>query len=118
MSVKVNQDAVKRAKSLIKDHKIDMDSDWSKDQPSADEENKYLDQKGWSEYGKWYLAIDTDENEETKARHKFPFGDFKQLHRDGLIAAKQRAAQNDYKSIEKAADDLLQMIDSREADNC
>jgi len=42
-------------------------------------------------------------------------GDFRKVHRDGLIAAKQRAAQNDYTDIEQAADELLEMIDKREA---
>jgi hypothetical protein len=111
MSVKVNDAAVSNAKKLIKDGKIDMDSDWSEAQPSADEENDYLDDHSWGDYGKWYLAVDSDENKETKGRHKFPYGDFKQVHRDGIIAAKQRAAQNDYSDVEKAADDLLDMID-------
>jgi hypothetical protein len=111
MSVRVNQEALKHAKRLIKDGKIDMESDWSREQPSADAENKFLDKNGWSDYSKWYLAEDTDENEDTKGRHKFPFGDFKKIHRDGVIAAKQRAAQNDYGSIEKAADELLKLID-------
>lgn len=59
------------------------------------------------------LAVDSDENEETKAHHKFPYGDFKKIHRDGVIAAKQRAAQYDYHAIEKAADVLLEMIDKK-----
>ncbi len=32
----------------------------------------------------------------------------------GQIAAKQRAAQNDYPDVEKAADELLQLIDKKE----
>jgi hypothetical protein len=116
MSVKVHDAAVSHAKKLVKDGKIDMDSDWSEEQPSADDENDYLDDHSWSEYAKWYLAVDTDESEETKGRHKFPYGDFKKVHRDGIIAAKQRAAQNDYSDVEKAADELLEMIDKRKAE--
>jgi creatinine amidohydrolase/Fe(II)-dependent formamide hydrolase-like protein len=111
--MRLNKAALQHAKKLIEDGKVDMDSDWSKEQPSSDDENKYRDQHGWDEYGKWFLAIDPDENEETKGRHKFPYGDFKKVHRDGVIAAKQRAAQYDYGEIEKAADQLLEMIDSR-----
>ncbi|MAS32785.1 MAG: hypothetical protein CL610_02185 [Anaerolineaceae bacterium] len=110
--MKLNQAAVKHAKKLIKDGKVAKDTDWSDDQPSADEENKFLDNHDWDTYGQWYLGIDTDENEETKGRHNFPYGDFKKVHRDGIIAAKQRAAQYDYADIEKAADELLEMIDS------
>jgi hypothetical protein len=108
---KVNDDAVKKAKSLIRDGKVNMDSDWSDAQPSADEENKFRFNHSWKEYGEWFLAIDTEASEETKDRYNFPYGDFKQLHRDGLIAAKQRAAQNDHTAIEKAAGDLLKLVD-------
>ncbi len=109
--MKVNRNAVKHAKALIKQGKVVGDSDWSKDQPSAEAENKFLKSHDWDEYGDWYLAIDTSESEETKGRHKFPYGDFKKVHRDGVIAAKQRAAQNGYDEVEKAADDLLEIID-------
>ena len=109
--MKLNKEAVQHAKSLIHDGKVVKDSDWSKQQPSADEENKFLKNHDWDAYGEWYLGIDTDENKETKGRHGFPYGDFKKVYRDGVIAAKQRAAQNDYSDIEKAADELLEMID-------
>ena len=109
--MKRNKAAVKHAKDLIKAGKYNEDSDWSEDQPSSDDENKFLDQHGWEEYGQWFLAIDTDENEETKGHYNFPYGDFKKVHRDGVIAAKQRAAQYDHAEIEKAADELLKLID-------
>ena len=111
MPVQVNKAAVTHARRLINGGDVSADSDWSDSQPSASAENRYLDKHGWAEYGKWFLAVDTSENEETKERYKFPYGDFKKLHRSGVIAAKQRAAQNDYGSIEKAADELLQMVD-------
>jgi hypothetical protein len=108
---KVNDAAVKKARQLIRDGKVNMDSDWSEAQPSADDENRYRDSHSWDEYGEWFLAIDTEASEETKDRYNFPYGDFKQLHRDGVIAAKQRAAQNDHTAIEKAADELLELVD-------
>ncbi|MDT8307656.1 MAG: hypothetical protein RRC07_17110 [Anaerolineae bacterium] len=108
----VNDAAVKKAKALIRDGKVDMESDWSETQPSADEENGYLEDHAWDEYGEWFLAIDTNASEETKDRYNFPYGDFKKVHRDGVIAAKQRAAQYDHTAIEKAADELLKAIDS------
>ena len=109
--MKLNQDAVKKAKELIRNGKYVEDSDWSKAQPSPDDENKFLDKNGYEGFREWYLGIHEDASKETKGRFGFPYGDFKKLHRDGLIAAKQRAAQNDYNDIEKAADELLQMLD-------
>jgi len=108
---RLNEDAVKQAKRLIRDGKVKMESDWSEAQPSAREESRYLEGHDWREYGAWFLAIDREASEETKDRYNFPYGDFKQGHRDGVIAAKQRAAQNDHTAIEKAADELLSLID-------
>lgn len=109
--MKVNEAAVKKAKSLIKDRQVNLDSDWSEDQPSTQEKNAFLEKHTWDEYGRWFLAIDTEAKPETRDRYNFPYGDFRRLHRDGLIAAKQRAAQNDYHAIEKAADELLELLD-------
>ena len=117
MTVKVNQEAVQFAKKLINDGKYKTDTDWSEREPSTDAENKYLDRNGWDDFGKWYLAIDTSDSKETKERHKFPYGDFKQVHRQGVIAAKQRAAQNHYDAVEKAADSLLELIDKKEGNS-
>jgi hypothetical protein len=112
--MKLNQRAVKHAKKLIKDGKYVVESDWSEAQPSADQENKFLDKHDWSDYGDWHLGFDTDENDDTKGYYKFVYGDLKKVHRSGVIAAKQRAAQNHYDEIEKAADGLLEMINELE----
>lgn len=109
--MKVNQQAVSKARDLIEKQQYDKESDWSEAQPSASEESDFLERHYWDEYGKWFLAIDTDASEETKDRYNFPYGDFRRVHRDGLIAAKQRAAQYDHGDVENAADDLLQLLD-------
>lgn len=114
MATKVNRDAVKHARKLIEGGDYVVDTDWSERQPSPDDENKYLDRHDWDEYSRWHLAEDTSEDKDTKGRYKFPYGDFKKVHRAGVIAAKQRAAQNDYADVEKAADELLQLIDKQE----
>ena len=41
---------------------------WSEHQPSSEEENKYIEKNGTKNYGKWYLGVDTDENEDNKGR--------------------------------------------------
>ncbi len=111
----VNQPAVDRARRLIEQNQYMLESDWSEAQPSPDEENDQLDRHGWSGFAEWFLAIDSDASEETKGRYKFPYGDFRRVHRDGLIAAKQRAAQNDYTDVEAAADELLALLDETKA---
>jgi nucleotide-binding universal stress UspA family protein len=46
-----------------------------------------------------------------KSRYKFPYGDFENVHRCGVIAAEVRAAQRKYTDIEVAAAHLHGMLD-------
>ena len=110
MPVQLNRTAVEHARHLVENDQYVKDSDWSEAQPSTKDENDFLDRHGWDAYAKWHLAEDTDENEETKGRYKFPCGDFHRVHRSGLVAAKQRAGEWDYADVEEAADRLLQDV--------
>ncbi len=109
--MKLNESAERKATDLIKSHQYVKDSDWSEAQPSTGEENDYLNKHGWDEYGQWHLGIHEDESKETKGRFGFPYGDFRRVHHSGLIAAKQRAAQQGYGDIEAAADRLLKLLE-------
>lgn len=115
MPVQNNPAGIDHARSLIDKNQYVKDSDWSDAQPSRNDENDYIDKHGWEAFGSWHLAEDTSENKETKARYKFPFGDFRRVHRSGLIAAKQRAGSEHYDSVEKAADNLLELVPEPEA---
>ena len=110
---RVNEDAVKQARKLIDDGKVDVDTEWSDAAPSADDGNAEIEAHGYDGYGAWHLAVDPDASEETKGRYKFPYGDFSKVNRAALIHAKQRAAQNDHDAIEKAFDELLQRLDAK-----
>jgi hypothetical protein len=46
-----------------------------------------------------------------KARYGFVYGDFRRVHRTGLIACVYRAAEWRHKEVELAAFDLLQRLD-------
>jgi hypothetical protein len=46
----------------------------------------------------------------TKARYGFVYGDFRRVHRTGLIACQYRAAEWRHKEVELAAHDLLQEL--------
>ena len=50
--------------------------------------------------------------EETRARYAFVCGDFRRLHRSGLIACVYRAAEWRHKQVERAAYRLLQELDA------
>ena len=53
--------------------------------------------------------------EETKARYVLLYGDFRRVHRSGLIACVYRAAEWRHKGVEPAAHDLLQLLDRTSA---
>jgi hypothetical protein len=110
MAIRLNQEAVEHAQNLIKGRQYERNSDWSEAQPSAQEENNFIDENGWEAFAKWHLAYDTEASEETKSRYKFPFGDFRKLHRSAIIAAKQRAGSEDYNEVQRGADMLLEMM--------
>ena len=86
-------------------------SEWGRVQPSAEEENAYLEKHSWADYGAWHLGLTEGTNDETKARHAFGYGDFRRVHRSGLIACVYRASEWRHKKVELAAHELLQRLD-------
>ncbi|MFI5707074.1 hypothetical protein [Kribbella sp. NPDC051620] len=113
MATKLNKAAFDHAKDLIKKARTVKDErdDWSEHAPTADEENAYLDKHGWDDFGLWYLGIDTEQSEQTKGRYKFPYGDFRRVHRCGVISAESRAAQYDHDEIAEAVAELHELLD-------
>jgi hypothetical protein len=114
-SYAVNERAVARARRLIDAHQYVLDSDWGDVQPSAAQENAYLERHSWQDYAEWHLGLTEGANDETKARYAFVYGDFRRVHRTGLIACVYRAAEWRHKAIELAAHDLLQHLDATSA---
>jgi hypothetical protein len=110
---RVNQAAVKQARTMIDDGDYDDRTDWSDAAPDADAANQIIEKQGFDTFAAWHLAEDPEASEETKCRFAFPYGDFRKVNRAALIHAKQRASQNDHDAIEKAADDLLQHLDRK-----
>lgn len=110
-SYSLNPRAVAHARRLVAAHHYVLDSDWSKVQPSADDENTFLESHSWEDYAEWHLGLTAGANDDTKARYGFVYGDFRRVHRMGLIACQYRAAEFSHKEIELAAHDLLQLLD-------
>jgi hypothetical protein len=114
MGVKLNNPAFDHAKDLIREGQYVLDDRdaWSEHQPSTLEENRYIEQHGYSEYGRWYLGVDDDESPDSKGRYKFPYGDFEKVHRCGVLAAESRAGQRKYHDIELATAHLHGMLEA------
>jgi hypothetical protein len=114
-SYSVNEAGIARARRLIGSRQYALDSDWGDVQPRAADQNAFLESHSWQEYGEWHLGLTEGAPDETKARYAFVFGDFRRLHRSGLIACHYRAAEWRHKEIELAAHELLQLLDKTSA---
>jgi hypothetical protein len=112
-SYTVNKAAIARAHKLIDARQYVLDSDWGEVQPRADDENRYLDTHDWDDYAEWHLGLTDGAADGTKARYGFVYGDFRRIHRAGIIACHYRAAEWRHKEIELAAHELLQYLDKR-----
>ena len=109
----VNPAAFDHAVRLIEARRYVLRSDWGERQPRAVDQNRFLKSHDWEEYGAWHLGLTEGATEETKSRHAFGFGDFRRVHRSGIIAVHFRAAEWRHKDIELAAHELLQHLDKR-----
>ncbi|HXJ66353.1 MAG TPA: hypothetical protein VNN79_21535 [Actinomycetota bacterium] len=108
----VNRRGVAQARKLIEARQYVLNSEWGDVQPKADDENAFLKQHSWQQYGAWFLGLTEGPADETKARYAFVFGDFRRIHRSGLIACVYRAAEWRHKEVERAAYRLLQELDA------
>jgi len=110
-SYSVNERAVRHGERLIRARQYVLRSDWGDVQPRAEAQNAFLESHSWDEYAEWHLGLTEGATEETKARYAFVYGDFRRVHRTGLIACVYRASEWRHKGIELAAHDLLQLLD-------
>src|SRR4051812_25466640 len=82
---RVNKRRVAKARALIDAHQYRVRSRWADVQRRADEQNRFVKANGWKEYAAWHLALTDGATDETKGRYAFVFGDFRRLHRMGLV---------------------------------
>jgi len=107
----VNDAAVAKCRRLIDARQYVLESDWGDGQPSAEDQNVYLEAHSWADYAEWHLGLTDGANDETKARYAFGYGDLRRVHRSALIACVYRASEWRHKEVELAAHDLLQHLD-------
>jgi hypothetical protein len=109
----VNPAGVARARELIDARQYVLRSEWGSVQPNAEAENRYLESHGWEEYSGWHLGLTENAQDGTKARYAFVFGDFRRIHRMGLVASMYRAAEWRHGEVLDAAYELLVRLDRR-----
>src|SRR5258708_2168095 len=113
MAVKINRTGFEHARELIGEGKkvVDEKDAWGEHQPSTPPGKELIQTPWFSEYGKWHLGIDDEQDENTKKRYKFPYGDFERVHRCAVLSAESRAGQYKHFDIERAAAHLHGMIE-------
>jgi hypothetical protein len=74
--VKLNERAFEHANALIIDGRFVHDDrdGWSDHQPSAADENRFIEAHGIQEFGRWCLGVDNDEGEDTTGRYSASTG--------------------------------------------
>jgi hypothetical protein len=114
MAVRLHNHGYDHAKRLVADGKVVLDDRdaWSEHQPTAAEENAFIEAHGYAEYGRWHLAVDDERARDVKGRYKYPYGDFADVHRCGVIAAESRAAQQDHRDVQTAAAHVHGMLEA------
>lgn len=110
MALELNADAVVFAEKMIEDGNYRINTMWRESHPSERAQADLL-ARGWDEARKWYLGIDPSAPEGSQARLRYPVGDFKSIHRSGLIAARDKAEQQGETDIVEAAEELLFLFD-------
>ena len=109
--IELNEKAVSFAQEMIKKYEFDnKEWDWTRNKPTPEDEDNYLQHHDLDDYGKWFLGINTQAPENSKERYEYPIGNFKYIFKSGLIAAEQRGAQYHHESIREAASMLLDMM--------
>jgi hypothetical protein len=113
MAPRLNERGFEYARRLIEQGHVVLDDrdKWSEHGPSAQQENHYIDEQGFGEFGRWYLGVDDGANGNTKSHYRFPYSDFENVHRCGVLTAESRAAQHKYIDIELAVAHLHGMLD-------
>jgi hypothetical protein len=114
MAVRLYNAGYDHARKLVEEGHVVLDDRdaWSEHQPSAREENDFIAEHGWDAYGRWHLGVDDERPRTTKEHWKFPYGDFKDIHRCAILSAESRAAQRKYEDVKSAVAHLHGMLEA------
>ncbi len=109
----LNEEALAFAHDLIQARHFVIGTQWADDEPTQAQRQAFLKQHSWDRYALWHLGLTEGAAEHTVVRYDFAFGDFSRLHRSALVECIERAATYRDRSIEKAARDLLELLDHK-----
>ena len=110
MAVKLNERGFEQAQELIADRRFAMDDReaWSAHRPSPRDATEFIAAHGWDAYGRWHLGVEDALPARTKPHYRFPYGDFRDVHRCAIRSA-------DHDAIRSAARFLDELLETARA---
>ena len=111
----VNTDGIAYAKQLLEQGMYRLSTPWRTVQPSETAARKFWEQQGAADYARWHLALDPAQPEGSPERYLLPLGDFKSIHRSGIVAARDRAEREGAADVRQAVEDILDLFDRMNA---
>lgn len=114
MKVNLHKQAVDQAEKLINAGQVSgHDANWENEKPTVDETEHYIETHYITEYGKWFLGIDTTAPKEFKEHFVYPYGDLKVVQRCALVDSHRKAEKAGHSEIAKEAKRLLELFDKK-----
>lgn len=116
MSIKLNKEAFKHAQNLIRHGEVEKTKifKWAENKPNRDSETRFLETHNDSEYGTWFLGVDSEAKGNAMKQYLYPIGDLNVVYKEGLVAAHNEAQAEGHDEIARATQQLIDMIDSQE----
>lgn len=113
MTIEIYQAGFDQARQLIAEGNWTNDKgDWHLINPDTEQQDAFIEENGIEAWGKWHLGYRPGEESDTKEAYAFPYGDYTNVDRAGLMAAEERSRQYGYEEINVAARRLLNQLDT------
>lgn len=114
MKINLQKQAVDQAEKLINAGQVSgHDANWENEMPTIDETEYYIETHYMTEYGKWFLGVDTTAPKEFKEHYVYPYGDLKVVQRSALVDSHKKAEKAGHSEIAKEAKRLLELFDKK-----
>mgnify|MGYP007019732985 CR=1 FL=1 len=113
MELAVYEPGVEYAKKLIAEGKVSFVSgEWHLINPDTEQQDAFIEEHGIHAWGLWHLAYHPEGDLGAKDDYEFPYGNYKTVCREGLVAAESTAKQFHHEEIRAAAIELIRLADA------
>ncbi len=114
MKINLHKQALDQAEKLINAGQVSgHGTNWDTEKPTVDETQHYIETHYITEYGKWFLGIDTTAPKNLKEHYVYPYGDLKVVQRCALVDSHKKAEKAGHTEIAQHAKRLLELFDKK-----